>query len=326
MLENVASAVIIPSYETMNSALESLHTNAIAFSANVDATTLSNLRAAFVDAYIQFQHSKMFNFGPAEDYGVKAAMDTYPTDTASIEANITAGSYILGSAANIDAIGLPALDYLLYFGGDMEVLDQFTTAPAAANRKIYLTDLTLKMKSEFQPVVDQWNGTYAATFQEADGVDVGSSTSLLFNEFVQDIELLKNAQIGIPGGQFSGGEPLQEMVSAYFSGQSKTLALENISGLLNCFKGANGLGFDDYILDVQGEDAQTDLAADITAQFVLIEAKLNALGSVFSEDVMTNYSGFNAAFLEIKKLVTYTKTDMASLLGLLVTYSDSDGD
>ncbi|MCG8576088.1 MAG: imelysin family protein [Flavobacteriales bacterium] len=326
MLNNMASAVIIPSINSMNQALINLDGSADEFIANPNATNLTTLQSTFIGTYKNFERCKMYDFGPMMDNGVKAAMNTYPVDTAKIEDNVESGSYTLGSLSNTDAIGLPAMDYLLYFEGSGSILDRFTTDALAENRKTYLGDLTEKMKTEFAPVLTAWNATYKSEFIAADGTDVGSSTGIMFNEFVKDVELLKNAKVGIPAGQFSGGEPLPEMTEAHFSKQSKVLALENVTALLNCFKGGEGIGFDDYIIDVQGEDADPSLSNNIIAQFGTIQTKINALGNDFNADVLTNFSGFTEAFQEIKKLVTYTKTDMASTLGLQITFSDSDGD
>ena len=325
LLNNMASSVIVPAFENTNSSLADLHAKAQNFTTTANASTLGELKADFLIAYKNFERCKMYNFGPLTDYGIKAAMNTYPTDTGKIETNIGSGSWTLGSAENLVAIGLPALDYLLFSADETTTINLFTTAPDADLRKTYLTDITQKMASEFQPVVDAWNGSYQSAFTSSDGTDIGSSASLLFNEFVHDIELLKNAKIGIPCGESSGGTPLPEMVEAYYSGYSKTLALENLAGLLNCFTGGSGPGFDDYITDVEGE-TEAPLAIEITDQFSVIQTKVNALGTIFSTDVMTNYTGFNAAYQEIKKLITFIKTDMASKLGLLITYSDSDGD
>lgn len=323
MLSDMASGVIIPAYATMAADLADLNTKAGNFSTSGSESDLIALKSSFESAYKTFQLCKMYDFGPASDYGIKAAMNTYPTDTVQINSNITAGTYVIGSAENVDAIGFPAIDYLLFHAAAATVITEFTTDAEASNRKQYLTDITAKMKSEFDLVKSQW-ASYQATFVAADGTDIGSSSSLLFNEFVKDIELLKNAKIGIPSGQFSGGAPLPEMFEGYYSGLSKELVLENVTGLKACFNGGSSIGFDDYLNDVQGETPT--LAADINAQFDLITTKLTALNDPYSTDISSNQAAFFVAYEEIKKLVTYTKTDMSSTLGLLITFSDADGD
>lgn len=326
MLTNMADNVIIPAYSNLNNSLATLQSLALEFTTNPNTTSLGNLRAHYVTTNKNFQQCTMFSFGPAMDYGIKGAFNTFPTDTSKIENNIISGSYTLGAVANVTAIGFPAIDYLLYAGTDAAILAEFTTSPQAANRKDYLNNLISKMKSEFQPVLDLWNGSYKTTFIEADGNDVASSCSYLLNEFVKDIELIKNAKIGIPAGQQTGGATLPNYVEAYYSGLSIDFAFENLVGLENCFKGGTGQGFDDYIRDVESEDITVSLADNIITQFGICKSKLQALNDPLSEAIGSNYSGVNEVYQELKKLVVYCKTDMTSMLGILITYQDNDGD
>ena len=325
MLTNMASAVIIPAYSALNSSLADLYTKTTNFTVNPTTTTLSELRSQYVITNKNYQRCAMYNFGPAMDHGIKMSFNTFPTDSAKIEANITSGSYTLGSVSNTTAIGFPALDYLLYFGSDAAIVNQFTTATEAANRKTYLTDLVNKLKSDFQPVMDAWNGSYKATFINADGNDVGSSCSYLLNEFVRDLELTKNARIGIPSGQQTGGATMPTYVEAYYSGLSTTFAYESLAGLETCFTGGSGQGFDDYVRDVEGAVTES-LADKIIAQFGVCKTQTDALADPLSATVDADFASVNEAYQELKKLVVYCKTDLTSALGILITYQDNDGD
>lgn len=326
MLENMASGHIIPGYQTLQTDLSNLKASSDIFTGATSLDNLNDLRSDFMTAYLSFQRVKMYDFGPAGDYAFKASSNTYPTDADKINANIEAGSYILGSAANTDAIGLPAIDYLLYSGTDTEVINRFTVDTYAANALTYLNDLIEKMQEELDLVVNQWTSSYKATFIAANGTDVGSSISLMFNEWVKDIELLKNAKIGIPGGQFSGGEVFPTYVEAYYSGNSQALALESLTALKNVYTGGSGQGFDDY-MTFAFDNGDTQVPSnEISNQFDVCYTSISGLGNPFSEDIPVNFDGFGATFQEIKKLVAYTKTDIPAAIGVLITFSDTDGD
>lgn len=326
MLSDMQAKVISPAYINLSSKMGSFNSTLSTFLASPSLDNLTNARTAFLTTYLAYQHVSCFDFGPALDYGLNASLNTYPTDTVKIKANISSGTYTLGAAENIAAIGLPALDYLLFSGSDLAVINRFTTDENAAATQIYCTAIIEKMKSETEAVVNSWETGYAATFKAADGTDVGSSLSLLYNGFVKDLELLKNAKIGIPSGQFSGGEPLPAYVEAYYSGKSQLLALENTSALKTVFKGADGIGFDDYLNFIEQENSLPVNAITIENQFDLCYAKITALGDPFSADIPVNFSGFSTTFQELKKLVAYAKTDLSSALGILITFSDTDGD
>jgi predicted lipoprotein len=326
LLTNMANEQIKPALLEFSARLSSLSAAETTFESATSFENLTGLRNAFKHAYTQFQRIKMYDFGPASIYGVKASMNTYPTDATKINANITSGSYTLGSVSNVDAIGFPALDYLLFFGSDLDVLNRFTVDPDADNAMDYLGALIAKMNLDFAPVTSEWNTSYTSIFLEADGTDIGSSVSLLYNEFVKDLELLKNAKIGIPAGFFSGGETFPSYVEAYYSEESKALALDNIVALKEVFTGGDGVGFDDYMDFVDETEDLPLSASEITTQFDLCFTKINALGDPLSSDIPVNYDGFNDAFQEIKKLVAYAKTDIPTALGVLITFSDTDGD
>lgn len=326
MLTNMASAVIIPAYETLNASLALFYTKAVDFTNNPNTTTLSDLRVQYIITNKDYQRCAMYSFGPALDYGIKGAFNTFPADTQKIEDNIAVGVYSLGSVANTTAIGFPAIDYLLYFGSEAAIISKFSTAPGSGLRKIYLTDLITKMKNEFQPVLNQWNGSYKTTFINADGNDVASSCSYLLNEFVKDLELVKNAKVGIPAGQFTGGATMPEYVEGYYSGLSNTFGYESLVGLETCFTGGSGSGFDDYIRDVESDDLTNSLADNIITQFGVCKTKMNALANPLSNTIGSDFSSVNDVYLELKKLVVYCKTDMTSMLGILITYQDNDGD
>lgn len=326
LLTNLADNLILPDYDTFYNELGQLETSIATFNGATSADNLVSVRNAFIDAYIAFQHVKMYDFGPASDYAFKSACNTYPTDTAKINANIASGSYILGAAENTIAIGFPALDYLLYDGGDLEVLNRFTTDEDAAVAKSYLIEVTQKMKAELGALISTWNSSYRATFISANGTDVGSSISLMYNEWVKDLELLKNAKIGIPAGLFSGGEQFPDYVEAYYSGYSKLLALESLNALEQVFLGGTGEGMDDNINFEVDNGTATLTASEITDQFDIIRGQIGSLGDPFSTSIPSDFAGFNSTFQEIKRLVAFAKTDMPAILGVLITFSDTDGD
>ncbi|MEO9533036.1 MAG: imelysin family protein [Crocinitomicaceae bacterium] len=325
MLTNMSTSIIDPAYSALGASLGHLKADANAFVQSASITTLNQLKSTFNQTYLDFEACKMFNFGAIEDYAIVTAMNTYPTDTTKIASNISSGTYTLGALENFQAIGLPAIDYLLFHADELEIISEFTIDLEANNRKSYLIDLCNKMDEEFDLALSGWENS-KLDFAAADGNDVGSSTSLLFNAFVKDIELVKNAKIGIPAGFQTAGEILPHYIETYFSEQSITLAVANLTALQNLFNGKDGLGFDDYIRDVEDNSVENSLADQINAQFELCISKINAIESPLSEKVNSDHATVTEAYNEVKTLVTYVKTDMSSILGLLITFQDNDGD
>ena len=82
---------------------------------------------------------------------------------------------------------------------------------------------------------------------------------------------------------------------------------------------------DDY-MDASVEFGSTAIpSSEITSQFDVCIAQIEALNDPFSESIAVDASGYSAAYLELKKLVAYVKTDIPAALGVLISFSDTDG-
>lgn len=327
MLAQMADNVIIPALTDYQSKVAELQTEANTFSSSTTQSNLATLENALNKTYLAWARVSTFEFGPASDKSLRSNTNTFPTDTAEVESNIQSASYTLAAANNIDAKGLPALDWLLY--GSKNDLSYFTTDPIAANRKQYLNDVIAAMKSDIDYVVNQWaetGGDYRATFITADGTDVGSSVGQLINQLNFDLEILKNARLGIPLGKKSLGTPKPDKSEFYFGELSATIAREHAEALENIYLGAAGQGFDDYLIHLEASYNSGLLDDVIKTQFVDLQAALAGLPDPLAEQASAQSQALEDAYQETKELVTLLKTDMPSALSVLITYQDNDGD
>ncbi|WP_147383288.1 imelysin family protein [Pontibacter oryzae] len=333
MVAHYADNLIIPAYATFSAKAEAMHTAINAFAATPTAVNLQAARAAYLDAYTAWQDASVFEFGPASDQLLRTNLNIYPTSSAEIEANITAGTYDLQAAANLDAKGFPALDYLLYNAADATLLEQYTNAANAAKRKKYLQDVSALIKQRAAATYQGWtNGGYTSTFKQAKGTAVGSAIGSLVNELNQDIDNTKRNKIGFPSGRFSQGTTLPDRVEAYYS---QSFSLELLKRSIKAEKavfmgmttnGTNGPGLDDYLDYVKAPYGQGLLSDAIEQQFDAALAAVNAIQEPLVQAVNTQPQAVTKAYDELQKLIVLTKTDMPSALGVTITYNDSDGD
>lgn len=331
MLENIGNNVIIPDYSNLAEKMSLLQQAVTDFNGAADNVKLVALQNAFHDAYLAWQKCSAFEFGPAMDVSLRMSVNTFPTDTAQIQNNITSGSYNLETAANIDARGFPALDYLLHKrnGNNTEVLERFTTNNNAQGWKTYLTDLVDDTKTLVDAVKNNWSvsgGNYLASFISKDGTDVGSSLGELVNQLNYDYEILKNARIGIPAGKQTLGVPLPEKCEAYYAGYSLELAIEQLNSIKELYLGGMGIGLDDYLVALDAKHGSGQLSDAINSQLDLAKAALQNVPDPLSESVENNQALVNTAYTEIQKGVVLLKTDMPSAMSVLITYQDGDGD
>jgi predicted lipoprotein len=195
----------------------------------------------------------------------------------------------------------------------------------------YLAAVVADIRFHAVNVADQWNGGYLGTFKGNLGTDVGSSTSLIVNELNRDLEIIKTASIGIPLGKQTFDAPLPGKSEGYFSGLSQTLMKAGLAALSAIYEGqapgaAEGYGLHEALAAVEADYHGGDLGDAIRQQFSAALSALDAVPEPFSAAVVSSRPSVEAAYLEIQKLVVLLKTDMASTLSILITYTDADGD
>jgi predicted lipoprotein len=334
MLSNYSDNVIAPNFQLAKQALDSF---ALAYNDFIQNKTVSNLvvaRQKFNRAYHQYQLISIFEFGPSENEIIRASFDTHPTDTVQILSNINTGSYNLALASNIDAKGLPALDYLLYGKNisDATVVTLFDTDVNAANRIAYFNACLSEMQTKLNTVINAWNAGYKNSFNSNTGSEIGSSLGLLVNQLNYEVDLMKNAKIGIPLGKKSLGVQLPEKCEAYYANTisvslTKTClaTIENVY-LGRSINGADGLGLDDYLDALDAQHNSGSLNNAIKNQFAVAKSKLALVNEPLSDAVINDMATVDAAYVQMVKLLVLLKTDMPSAMGIVITYQDGDGD
>ncbi len=334
MLSNYSNNIIIPNFQVAKYALDSF---AIAYNDFIQTKTVANLlvaRQKFNRAYQQYQIMSLFEFGPSENEIIRASFDTYPVDTIQIQSNITTATYNLALASNVDAKGLPALDYLLYGKNisDASMVALFDTDVNAANRNAYINACLGEMQTKLNSVFNLWNSGYNNSFVSNSGSEIGSALGLLVNQLNFEVDLLKNGKIGIPLGKKTLGTPLPSSCEAYYTQNiSVNLAKTCLANIENVYlgrssNGADGLGLDDYLDALGAQHTAGTLNNAIKNQFAIAKSKLALINEPLSNAVISDAATVDAAYIEIVKLLVLLKTDMPSALGIVITYQDGDGD
>jgi len=250
MMTHLADNIIIPSFENLDSELTELVTVKNNFIAQPDANSLNDLRDQYVQAYLSWQHVELYNIGKAEEILYGFQMNVYPTNVNDITSNISNGSYDLSSVNNNDAVGFPAIDYMLYGLGntETEILGYYTASTTADEHKNYLGDLIDRMKLLTETVLNDWRTSYRDQFVNSTSNTATSAINMMINDYIFYYEKgLRANKIGIPAGVFSN-TPLPDRVEGLYSKQySKMFALEALKAVKDFFNGttaANPQGVD----------------------------------------------------------------------------------
>lgn len=330
LLDHYAKNIIIPAYNTLAEKTLTLQGAANSFRGDFTAAKLQTIRNAWKEAVLSWQNANHFNFGPAGEEGLRKGLieelGTFPAAVNKIESSVSTGQWNT-SDFNRDARGLLAIEYLLYGENqsDTQIIAAFAATP---KRGEFLLALTEDVHKRVTAVQRNWE-TYQAEFVKNAGTDVGSSTSMLYNEFVRSYEALKNFKVGVPLGKRAGQiktEP--QLAEAYYSGSSLELLRTHFNAVESLWYGramVNGPGFKNYLESTVGGK---ELVASTEAQLSAVKQALSAIPATpsMAEQIKTSPAKLEALHTELQKLTRFFKSDMSSLLGIAITFSSGDGD
>lgn len=339
MLENIGNNIILPAFDQFESATSQLQSTITTLTGEVNQANLDVVQDAWLNTIVTWKYAEMFMFGPVDQMVAAPGIDNWRADnvtnTLGIEEAIDTNQEI--NASYIEGIGatrkgLPAIEYLLFNfeEGDQAILDQLN---ASENRRAYLSALSERVNQIATAVNEAWKpggGNYIETFTGSTGKSAASSVNVLANEFLMLIERVKNHKLGIPLGKRSMGTLLPENVEARFSAESLVLMQRNIDAIEDVFlgTGASGdqQGYADYLNALNAEYNGQPLADVIANQIEDLRASVSAINDPLKTALEIQNAQVEEAYNAAQRLVVFTKTDMMSNLGLLVTYTDNDGD
>lgn len=334
ILTNLADNIVPQRYDVLGDAALELKQAAVAFNASPDQINLNALRIKFKTAYKAWQINSVSNYGYSSTNGLRGIMNTFPTDTAEIKLIFAASSPNYAQASYIDATGFPGLDFVLYSKNDTEVLERFTTNSNAQGAKDYLLAITTGIYDHAVSAFNFWEndeGGYKSKFTANTSKSAGSDFSDVVNEFVWDVEFMKNYQLSYPAGKYTLDIPRPELAESFYGKCNIELYKEHLLALKAYYKGeddqgANRKGFDDYLIELGTEKSGTLLNTLILDQFDVIEAKIDQMVGDLNNAVDTQPVLITELFNENKLLVSYFKVDMCSAFAVQLTYTDNDGD
>lgn len=331
MLSNIADNIIIPSYQDLNTKLEVLVSTKDDFITDPNTENLSALRTSWLNAYKSWQFVEMFNIGKAEEISYHFQMNIYPTNNDDIKNNISLGVADLEHPNNNDAVGFPALDYMLYGieNTDSAILNKYTIDPESENYKLYLSDLVVQMKNLTGIILNDWTSSYRDVFINSTSNTATSGFNQFVNDYIYYYEKgLRANKIGIPAGNFSSN-PLPNKVEAFYNKESsKILALDALNAIQNLFNGKsyNTNSLDSSFSDYLNYLNKPDLVTLINNKLDLAREKINLLDDDFSMQINEDNTKMTNAYDALQTVVVLLKVDMLQAFNISVDYVDADGD
>ncbi len=323
MLRHYADSLIQPDFDSLHRASQQLSLQLEALSFQPDVQTLSAARIQWNSTYRLWLKASVWMFGPAETSlgSLRELTGTFPANEARIEQFIQASDTSFQNFER-DTRGLFALDYLLFDRSKSD--NQLIAALANPGRAAYLRALGKHFQSQVANVKQRWI-SYRNDFVASAGTDAGSSITQMYNAFLMSYEFSKNFRLGLPMGLRPGQQqPEPDKVEALHSKAGREGLITHLQSIHRVYSGGSGLGFDDYVL--ASFNGQT-LFDSTSNQWARVISAMQVLPPAPLDDLVRNQQpelrSLNDA---LTRMTRFYKSEMASLLGLTITYSSNDGD
>lgn len=316
VLQGIADDVIVPSYEHLSTSLTDLNTATEALCAEPSEANLTAAQEAWKGAATAWQGTRGSGVGPALD--ARLASDVGFAARATVIDDLLEGSDPVDEDAMSEegaaARGIYASEIALFGEGS----DTLTTAEGA-RRCQYATSVSALAWQAADAITTQWTeGDAVQTF--VDGLDgtPQSSIDAVVNEMSHRLEELD--MMGLR--DMTTAKTVDDLDPTRVGGPAQ-YRLADRKALLHNITDTIGDGSSGISALVGAKDAGT--MKRLVAASDKADAKVDALPDSV-QDALEDPAAVKAAFDAVNELKVLLTTEVASKLGVTITFSDSDGD
>lgn len=334
VLASLTDQVIIPRYEAAAERMDALSAALADLRADPSSEdALVRARAAWFAARADWSRSRAFWFGPVTDRRSVGLMDWHPVEPERIEAMLAErparseadARDTLGSTMR----GLGAAEYLIF---DADAARKLAD-PVRADYMVALGDI---FRSESAAILREWSAERAPGTASYGGFFTGrAADSMLASAAVDDlvsaqIFLLKrivDMRLAAALGMLEGGADLSAIPEGYAENGAADLRAE-ILGIRDMYAGhesAEGALGISHLVAAISPDADARMIAHFAAAISAADG-LDALEGSLTAAVVNNPDKVRAVYDALSELQMTLETEVVSLLGVTVGFSDTDGD
>ena len=330
VITSLTDGLILPRFrsvaEEMSDAQAALH----ALCSDPSPEALADARTGWREARAEWLRSQAIWFGPVMDRRSRSLVDWAPVDPERIEKSLSKRETVTANDVReflgATQRGMGAIEYVV-FGDDTEVLASL--GERGGIRCQYLTALGDVAAEETAAVVADWAGDgtdsdgYAGYFKgtanialvDQQAVDEVVRTSVFITRSISDMRLGK--ALGA-----ADGHPDPSAIPGGAGNNAVSDLRNQVLGMRDTYQGADGtLGISDLVRGVSP-------AADerMRGHFQQALAAVDGLGEPLRETVAQDPGPAQLAYQRMQELQRALNTEVVSLLGVTVGFSDSDGD
>jgi uncharacterized protein len=183
----------------------------------------------------------------------------------------------------------------------------------------YLRALAQELQKKTSVVENAWKGPrgYAATFASGGQKQL----NLLVNDLLGAIEIGAQGRLRVVIEKRAEPQFVSDLVEGGPSGTSQEGMVALLTGAQAAFSGRDGAGLDDYLTQLKAPTARR-----VDMQFQKSIEAVRALGAPLEKAIDTRERAVRQAHEECRALEVLLKVEVASTLGVTLTFKSTDGD
>jgi predicted lipoprotein len=317
VLEGLADGVIVPGYEELSGRSATLSSALAGLCTTPSDGALEAARAAWREAISAYQRTRAGAVGPADELRLMSAV-AFEARPALIDELLAGSDPVDAEALDGEGAavrGLFAVEHALFADGS----DGLATATAPTRRCEYLVGASELVRAAVAEVAEAWTeGDARERFVE--GLDGGpdSTVAQLLNEVSRRLNTIDAMGLRDVAGATSVDdleEGRRDGAAAYGLAELRAIA-EGVTLVLG--DGRSGLS---QLIAAADADLGLRVQEQRAAAASAVSALPDAIADAFVDPALVDSA--SEAVASLKVLIS---TEVASQLGVTITFSDSDGD
>ena len=317
-LRELADGVVVPAYAELVDRLDALARAVDDLCGAPGEAPLDSARAAWREAAVAWPATRAGGVGPAMDRRLMGAIG-YPARPGTVS-GLLEGDGPLDPDALADegsaARGLPTLELLLFDPGSADLA---APGPAGARRCAYAGSAATLSASAARDVLDDWTGGYV------DSLAGGGQPSIaaLVNEVAHTMQEVDDQGLRV----LANADTPDDLPSAMAEGPAAHDLAElraMFTGVAAVVLGASGSGSDGLLAVVESRDPE--VAGRLRSAVAEATDALAGLPDSTAEAITARPAELAAAGDAAARVKVVVGTEVASVLGVTIGFSDADGD
>jgi uncharacterized protein len=318
VLETLADEVIVPSYEALVAALEQLEADTDALCAAPSIATLDTARAAWRDVSTAWRGTRASGIGPARDRRLAASIGFLARDDA-VRA-LLAGSDPVDEAglasAGAAVKGISAMEIGLFGEGSGRL-----AVPGDPRRCTYVASVSRFTTAAATAVRDDWTSGYRDTFVEGIDGDLQMSVDAIVNEMI--FRVTETDDQGLRA--LVEADDLDELPANRTDGPADFHIAELQATLAGVAALVGSATTDERVLTLVAHRS-ADTATRLQQAATAASDAMAALPDSVTDAVLRHSDAVAEAQEAVAALKVLLATEVASELGVTMSFSDADGD